>query len=101
MAAKQALDRILQLQGQLDLEVPDSVFFRYAQVLERAELYDEAMQFVMRYLTLAERDGAHYREALRLLNSAEEAKAAAEAAIAGMEFVPVPAGSFRIRSKHK
>ena len=70
-AAKRALDRILKLKEQQDLEIPGSCFFRNAQVLEGAELYDEAIQFVTRYLTLAGRDGSHYPAALRLLNSAE------------------------------
>ena len=125
-AAKQAMDRILELQKQHDLEMPKAFFFRYAQVSEGAGLYDEAIEFVTRYLTLAGRDGTHYLEALRLLNSAEAAKAAAEAAveavrrraeeirtraeaarrraeeaIAAMEFVPIPAGSFRMGSKSR
>ena len=124
--AKQALDRVLELQDKHDLEVPESFFLRHAQVLERSELYGEAIEFVTRYLTLAGRNGAHYREALRLLNSAEEAKAEAEAAaeaerrkaaemrkqteaasrraeaaIAGMEFVRIQAGSFRMGSKSR
>ena len=76
-AAKEAMDRILELQEQHDLEMPEAFFFRYAQVSGGAGLYDEAIEFVTRYLTLAERDGTHCREALRLLNSAEAAKAAA------------------------
>ena len=123
-AAKEAMDRILELQEQHGLEIPETFFFRHAQVAEGAGLYDEAIEFVTRYLTLAGRDGTHYREALRSLNSAEAAKAAAEAAveavrrqaeeirtraeaarrradetIAGMEFVRIPAGSFRMGSK--
>ena len=120
---KRALDRILKLKDQHDLKTPESFFFRYAQVLEGAALYDEAIQFVTRYLTLAGRDGSHYREALRLLNTAVAAEAVADAAVeaarqraveirkraeaairraevgvAAMEFVPVPAGSFRMGS---
>ena len=125
-AAKDAMDRILALQEQHGLEIPEAFFFRYAQVSEGAGLYDEAIEFVTRYLTLDGRDGTHYRDALRLLNAAEAAKAAAEeaagavrrraeeirnqseaairraeAAIAGMEFVTVPAGSFRMGSKSR
>ncbi len=66
-----------------------------------------------KYLTLAGRDGEYYREALELLNQAEAAAAAAEeaaeaarrraaaakVAIAGMEFVWIPPGEYRMGSK--
>ena len=114
--AKAAMDRILELQDQHGLELPEQFFFRYAEVVERLGLYDEAIEFVTKYLTLAGRDGEHYREALRLLNEAEAARRRAEAAaevarrraeqarkraaaaIAGMEFVRVPAGEFLMGS---
>ena len=63
--AKAAMDRILELQAQHGLELPEEFFFRYAEVVERLGLYDEAVEFVMKYLTLAGRDGEHYREAER------------------------------------
>ena len=94
-AAKQSLDRILALQDQHGLELPQEFFFRYAEVVERLGLYDEAIAAVTKYLTLAGRDGAHYRAALRLLNSAEAEK---NNPIAAMEFVQVPAGEFLMGS---
>ena len=122
--AKESLDRILALQAQHGLEIPEEFFFRYAEVLARLELYDEAIEYVTKYLTLAGRVGAHYREALELLSTAEAAKAAAEEArrraelaaevarmkaeegrkivdalVAGNEFVRIPAGEFRMGSK--
>ena len=115
-AAKEAMDRILELGRQHGLELPEGFYFRYAQVLERVEHYDEAIEFVKRFLTLAGRDGTHFRDALQLLNAAEAAKAAAleaaeaatkrveaarrslEAVIAGMEFGRIPAGEFRMGS---
>ena len=141
-SAKESMDRILELQDQHGLELPEQFFFRYAEIVERLGLYDEAIEFVTKYLTLAGRDGEQYREALQLLNEAEAAKAEAEAArrraeaaaeaarrraeaarrraeaaaeaarrraeqarkraaaaIAGMEFVRIPAGEFRMGSR--
>ena len=97
-AAKQSLDRILALQDQHGLELPQEFFFRYAEVVERLGLYDEAIAAVTKYLTLAGRDGAHYRAALRLLNSAEAEK---NNPIADMEFVRVPAGEFLMGSERE
>ena len=94
-AAKQSLDRILALQDQHGLELPQEFFFRYAEVVDRLGLYDEAIAAATKYLTLAGRDGEHYRAALRLLNSAEAEK---NNPIAEMEFVRVPAGEFRMGS---
>ena len=94
-AAKQSLDRILALQEQHGLELPEEFFFRYAEVVERLGLYDEAIEAATKYLTLAGRAGAHYRAALRLLNSAEAEK---NNPIADMEFVRVPAGEFLMGS---
>ena len=88
------MDGILELQEQHDLELPEPFTFRYAEVLERLGIYDEAIEFVTEYLTLTGRDGEFYREALELLNAAEGGRAAAEGVIARMEFVQVPAGSF-------
>ena len=120
--AKTTMDRILELQAEHDLELPEQFPFRYGQVLERLGLYDGAMEAATRYLTLVGRDGEFYREALELLNAAEVGKADAEAAAAraeadaraaaeaaqrsagetqvfdSIEFVWVPAGQFQMGS---
>ena len=72
VGAKTAMDGILQLQAQHDLEIPEQFSFRYAEVLGRLGLYDEAIEWVTQYLTLTGRDGEFYREALELLDSTEE-----------------------------
>ena len=72
LGAKAAMDAILELQAQHDLELPEPFSFRYAEVLERLGLYDEAIEHVTEYLTLAGRDAEFYREALELLDSVEE-----------------------------
>ena len=120
--AKQSMEQILELQSQHGLEIPEEFYYRYAEVLDRLGLHDEAIEYATKYLTLAGRDGAHYREALELLDQVEQAKAAAEAArkraeaaaaaaeerrkivaalVAGMEFVWVPAGEFQMGSTSK
>ena len=106
--AKQSMDQILELQSQHGLGIPEEFFYRYAEVLNRLELHDEAIEAATKYLTLAGRDGGHYREALEMLDEIEQAKAAAEAArrrppgasreFDGIEFVWVPAGEFRMGS---
>ena len=72
LRAKTAMDTILELQAQHDLELPEQFSFRYAEVLDQLGLHDEAIKYVTEYLTVAGRDGKYYREALELLNSAEE-----------------------------
>ena len=67
-AAKAALDRILDLEQEHGLAIPEAFYFRYAE-----GLYEEAIKSVTRYLTTAGQDGEHYVDALRLLNSAKAA----------------------------
>ena len=70
--AKTAMDAILELQAQHDLKLPEHFSFRYAEVLDRLGLHDEAIKYVTKYLTVSGRGGKYYRAALRLLDSAEE-----------------------------
>ena len=69
-AAKAALDRILALQAAHDLTLPEAFWFQYAQVAYQAGLHGAAEEAATRYLTTAGREGAHYREALELLDRA-------------------------------
>ena len=58
-AAKAALDRILELQAEHDLALPEAFWFKHAQVSHQAGDHAEAMESVTRYLTTAGREGAH------------------------------------------
>ena len=75
--AMESLERILELQEQHGVELPETFLLTYAEVSLRVGLYSQAIESVTRYLTLTGREGEHYRGALRLLDSAEAAKAAA------------------------
>ena len=110
--AMQSLDRALALQKEHGIEVPEEFLFAYGQVSLELERYDDAIESVTEYLTRTGREGEHYRAALELLNGAEEEKARAEAeakraeaearrirqALAGMEFVRIPAGEYLMGS---
>ena len=50
--AMESLERILDLQQQHGIEVPEAFQFTYAQVSLRVGLYDQAIESVTRYLTL-------------------------------------------------
>lgn len=113
-AAKAALDRILSLQAEHDLALPEAFWFKHAQVSLQAGSYAEAVESVTRYLTTAGREGAHYREALELLDQAtaaageqQEAERLAEEIRRmprtvrngiGMEFVLIEPGTFEMGS---
>lgn len=113
--AKRSLDRLRELQAQHGIEIPEDFSLKYAQVSLGLGFYAEAIESATRYLTLAGRDGKHYRAALELLDKAEAEMAAVEAAknrleekrkrlrdaIVGMEFVRIPAGEFLMGSRRK
>ena len=63
-AAQAALDRILTLQADHDLALPEAFWFQYAQVAYQAGRSAAAVEAATRYLTTVGREGAHYREAL-------------------------------------
>ena len=87
--ARAAMEKVLELQSEHGLEIPEAFHFRNAEVALQIGDHAGAIESVTRYLTVAGQDGEHYREALRLLNAAETAQSSP---IAGMEFVRVPAG---------
>ena len=75
-AAQEAMGKILELQEEHGLTLPDEFHFKYAQVLERARSYAEAIAALHDYLEIAGQSGTHYREALSLLHKASQAEAA-------------------------
>ncbi len=113
--AKESMDRVLELQRQHGIEIPEEFPLRYAQVSLGLGLHAEVIESATRYLTLVGRDGEHYRAALELLDKAEAEMAAVAAArkrleekrkrlreaIAGMEFVRIPAGEFLMGGQHR
>ncbi len=82
-AAKEALDRILDLQKEHGLTIPEAFYFRHAEVAARVGLYKEAVESVTRYLTMAGRDGEHYKDALELLNASQAETFSADRACEG------------------
>ena len=70
-AALEAMNEILALQEEHDLELQDGFDFEYAQVAYAAARTETAIVSANQYLASAGREGEFYREALELLDSAE------------------------------
>ena len=68
------LDRILALQAEHGLEIPDAFWFKRAEVSRQAGLHAQAVESATRYLETAGRSGEHYMAALELLDAAELAE---------------------------
>ncbi len=71
-AALEEMNKILALQGEHDLTLSEEFHFKYARVLLSVGSIEAAMNTVNQYLAVAGRDGAFYREALGLLDQAEQ-----------------------------
>lgn len=74
-AAQEAMGKIIGLQEEHGLQLPHEFHFKYAQVLDWAGSYAEAIESLNRYLELAGRSGTHYRDALLLLHQTMEKEA--------------------------
>lgn len=112
LSVHDSLLRIEELQEEHGIEIPADFLFLKARLHLAAGLHEEAIKAVTEYLTRTGRDGERYRDALELLNRAEEEKAAAEAetrrveararaireALDGIEFVRIPPGEFLMGS---
>ena len=69
--ALEAMDRIVALEKEHGLMLPESFSFQYAQTALAAGAVQAAIDSANRYLSAAGREGKHYREALELLVKAE------------------------------
>ena len=72
-AAQRVMNQIVALQREHDVALPAEFPFRFAEVAFAAGRPETAVEYVNAYLLAAGRDGDFYREALELLDSAEEA----------------------------
>ena len=109
-AAVETLNRIVELQAEHGLEIPDAFWFRRAQAAHAAGLHDLAIESAIRYLEIAGQGGEYYVAALELYDAAELAKGdgawgklpgetfsdALSSGGQGPEMVVIPAGSFRM-----
>ena len=78
-AARDVIAEIEALQQEHDLALEEEFHFTYARMAFAAGLHETAISSVNEYLLAAGRDADFYRDALELLDSAEEALRLAEA----------------------
>ena len=71
--AYEAIQRILALQEEHDLTLPEEFHFKSAQVAFAAGSFSSALESVNQYLVAAGRDGAFYQKALELLLATQAA----------------------------
>ena len=88
-AALEVMDKIVALQREHDLALPEEFHFTYARAALSAGSIKTAMDSVNRYLSAAGREGEYYREALALLVKAE-------GRLLAPEMVEIRAGRFRM-----
>ena len=103
-AALAALERILELQAEHGVEIPEAFWFRHAQAALAAGNAEMAVTSAVRYLQLTVQDGEHYIEALEVLNEAEalQSRFPPGARFSDCDVCPemvvVPAGTFTMGS---
>ena len=73
-AAVETLDRIVALEAEHGLEIPDVYWFRRAEAAHAAGLHDLAIESVVRYFEISGQEGEQYLAALELYDAAELAK---------------------------
>ena len=67
------INKILELEKEHTLDLPEEFHFRYAKAAAAVGLPEQALEAVIKYLTLAGREGRHYEEALKLMNQTQDA----------------------------
>ena len=104
-AAVETLNRIVALQADHGLEIPDEFWFRRGQAAHEAGFYDLAIESLVRYLENAGQGGEHYLGALEFYDAAELARGPQPGEVfsdvlnsggRGPEMVVIPAGQFRM-----
>ena len=78
-AAHEVMNEVLALQREHEVALPVEFHFKYAQVALAAGLPETAITSLNAYLLAAGREGEFYRDALELLESAEEVVRRADA----------------------
>ena len=68
--ARAKIQEILRLRSEHDLSLPDLDFWQ-AKAADSLDLPAQALESVLRYLTIVGRDGKHYIEALKLMNKVQ------------------------------
>lgn len=85
------MEKVIVLQKEHSLTLPDEFHFQYAQVAFSTGLFQAAVDAVKKYLATAGEKGTFYKEALGLLNKAEQAK---QIIPVEPEMVVIPSGHF-------
>ena len=70
--ARSEIDKIVLLEKEHELDLPEEFHFRYAKAADLANMPDEALESAVKYLTAAGREGQHYVEALALMNKVQD-----------------------------
>ena len=89
-SAFNVMKKILALQKEHNLTLPDEFHFKYARVALSAGHAWIALESVKKYLSATGKEGQFYKEALALLNKAEQMLPLEP------EMVVIPAGSFKM-----
>ena len=71
--ARAGINKIIDLQREHELDLPDEFHFRYAKAADAADLPEPALESIVKYLAAAGREGQHYVEALELMNKVQAA----------------------------
>ena len=117
--ARKAMEELLALQQEHDLEPAPEDHFRYARIWSASGSPEQAIEAAVRYLQIGGRGAEHYDEAIDLINRTEARQARGESgpaapggagpgssgirvgetvAFDGMEFVGIPPGEFLMGS---